>query len=266
MPDMTNHVPTAEYGQGSRHFSLATGSPGELGLLKALGETFGQVADATMLWHKNGTGQSLKLLKEKQVDMVMVHAPVEIERALAQGWATSKTLIGSNEFYIVGPQSDPAGIADAKDAIDAYRRIATGGFPFISRGDNSGTHQKEMALWAEAQIVPGGAGYIATGDFMTASLKIANSNSAYFMTDSSTWIMEQSVAPALQILFRGDRRLVNVYHALLAPPGTTAGRDAAAAFVAFVASPAGQQIIREYGAGLHPQALYNDADYARQYE
>lgn len=266
MRDMTNHVPTAEYGQGSRRFSLATGSPGELGLLKVLGEAFGRAADATMLWYKNGTGQSLKLLQEKQVDMVMVHAPDEIDRAIAQGWATGKTLIGSNEFYIVGPKNDPAGIADARDAVEGYRRIAAGGFPFISRGDSSGTHQKEMQLWDEAQISPEGNWYIVTRDFMTASLKRAETEGGYYMTDSSTWIMEQSQAPSLKILFGGDRRLVNIYHALLAPSGGTVGREIAASFVDFVASSEGQEIIREFGARQFAEALYNDANYARQYE
>lgn len=291
MQGMTINDPAVQYGPGPRYFHLATGSPGELGLLKALGEAFGLRADAALVWHKNGTGQSLRLLKERKVDMVMVHAPDAIEHAVAQGWATGKTLIGSNEFYMVGPADDPADIANAADAIDAYRRIAAGGFPFISRGDNSGTHQKEMLLWSEAGrntptlplvaapqegeappgvarpgAQPAGDWYIVTGDFMTASLKRAETERGYYMTDSSTWIMGRGLAPSLRILFRGDRRLVNVYHALLAPAGSTPGHDMAQQFVAFLASIEGQQIIREFGAGQYPEALYNDANYARQYE
>jgi tungstate transport system substrate-binding protein len=260
----------ATYGGGSNRFSLATGSPGELGLLKALGDAFSKEADATLVWVKAGTGQSLKLLKEKKVDMAMVHAPAQVDQAIAEGWAVGKKLIGSNEFYIVGPASDPAGISSAQSAADAYRRIAEAKAKFVSRGDNSGTHQKEMQIWGKAGIKPEGVWYIVTKDFMTASLKVANSNSAYFMSDSSTWIMEQGVAPSLKILFRGDRFLVNTYHAIVAPPGATkdasSGRDTAEKFVAFVASPAGQKIIREYGAGLYPEALYNDAAYATKYD
>lgn len=257
---------TAEYGSGAHKFSLATGSPGELGLLKALGEAFGKQADATLLWVKAGTGQSMSLLKERKVDMAMVHAPTQVDKAITDGWAVGKTLIGSNEFYIVGPATDPAGIAQTKDVADAYQRIATVKAKFVSRGDNSGTHQKEMQVWAKANVKPEGDWYIVTKDFMTASLKRADSEGAYFMSDSSTWIMEQGVAPSLKILFRGDRFLVNTYHAIVAPAGATAGRDTAAKFIAFVASPAGQKIIREYGAGQYPQALYNDADYAKQYD
>ena len=256
----------ATYGQGSHRFSLATGSPGELGLLKVLAEEFARRADASMTWVKAGTGQSLKLLQEKKVDMVMVHAPAQVDLAVMQGWATGKTLIGSNEFYIVGPKADPAGIAGAKDAADAYRRIAAGRSPFVSRGDNSGTHQKEMAVWKAAGVQPEGAWYLVTKDFMTASLKRANAEGAYFMTDSSTWIMEKAVAPDLVILFRGDRFLVNTYHALAAPRGQTPGAETAEKFIAFVASADGQKIIIEYGRDQFGEAVYNDAAYARQFE
>lgn len=256
----------ATYGSGRNRFSLATGSPGELGLLKLLAEEFARQADAQMVWVKAGTGVSLKLLQDKKVDMAMVHAPAQVEKALKDGWATGKTLIGSNEFYIVGPKSDPANIARAESAADAYQRIAKAGAPFVSRGDNSGTHQKEMQVWQKAGIQPAGAWYIVTKDFMTASLKRANAEKAYFMSDSSTWIMEKGVAPDLAILFRGDKFLVNTYHALTAPPGATPGRDTAEKFVAFVASPAGQKIIADYGRDRFGEGLYNDEAYARQYE
>jgi tungstate transport system substrate-binding protein len=252
----------ATYGNGKNRFSLATGSPGELGLLKLLAEDFARQADAQMVWVKAGTGVSLKLLQEKKVDMAMVHAPAQVDKALKDGWATGKTLIGSNEFYIVGPKQDPANIAKADSAADAYQRIAKAGAPFVSRGDNSGTHQKEMQVWQKAGIQPGGTWYIVTKDFMTASLKRANAEKAYFMSDSSTWIMEKGVAPDLTILYRGDKFLVNTYHALTATPG----RDTAEKFIAFVASPAGQKIIADYGRDRFGEGLYNNEAYARQYD
>ncbi len=256
----------ATYGTGENHFSLATGSPGELGLLKLLAEEFARRADAQMVWVKAGTGASLKLLQEKKVDMVMVHAPAQVDKAIKDGWATGKTLIGSNEFYIVGPKGDPAGIARAESAADAYQRVAKAGARFVSRGDNSGTYQKEMQIWQKAGIQPAGTWYIVTKDFMTASLKRANAEGAYFMSDSSTWIMEKNVAPDLVILYRGDKFLVNTYHALTAPPGATPGRDTAEKFVAFVASPDGQKIIADYGRDRFGEGLYNDEAYARKYD
>jgi len=256
---------TEVYGTGPSRFSLATGSPGELGLLKSLAEAFAAKEGATMTWLKAGTGQSMKLLKERKVDMVMVHAPGEEEKAVKEGWATDRTLIGSNEFYIVGPASDPAKIAGAASATDAYKRIAEAQAKFVSRGDNSGTHQKEMQIWKAAGIEPSGAWYIVTKDFMIASLKRASAEGACFMSDSSTWVSAKKDAPGLVILFRGDKRLVNTYHAMAAPAGATPGEATARKFIAFVASPEGQKIIRDFGADRFGEALYNDAAYARKY-
>ena len=148
--------PTAVYGAGADQFSLATGSPGELGLLKVLAETFGKQHNARMAWFKAGSGVSMKLLKDRQVDMIMVHAPAAEKQAVQDGWATKRILIGSNEFFIVGPAADPAKIAEAKTVVEAYRRIAAARAKFFSRGDNSGTHKKEMDLWKKAEITPPG--------------------------------------------------------------------------------------------------------------
>jgi tungstate transport system substrate-binding protein len=255
----------ATYGQGAKSFKLATGSPGELGLLQQLGEAFDKKEGARLVWIKAGSGASLNLLKTQQVDMIMVHAPEAVNKAIAEGWATGRTLIGSNEFYIVGPKNDPANIKSASSGADAYGKIAKAQSNFISRGDKSGTHQKEMDIWKKAGIAPQGNWYIVTNDFMTASLKKANAEKAYFMSDSSTWVAEKNVAPELQILYRGDPYLVNTYDALVAPVGTTENRDIAAKFIQFVASDEGQAIIRNYGKAQYKEALYNDAIYAKQY-
>ncbi len=155
---------------------------------------------------------------------------------------------------------------EATGASDAYQRISRVGARFVSRGDNSGTHKKEIQIWQRADIQPSGAWYIVTNDYMTASLKRANAEGAYFMSDSSTWIMEKAIAPDLVILYRGDKFLVNTYHALTSPPGMTPGREAAEKFVAFVASPDGQKIMSTYGRNRFDEALYNDEVYARQYD
>ena len=257
--------PEAIYGQCEKSFKLATGSPGELGLLQALGEAFDKKEGARLIWIKAGSGASLNLLKNQQVDMIMVHAPEAVNKAIADGWATNRTLIGSNEFYIVGPKSDPANIKSSTSGADAYSKIAKAQANFISRGDKSGTHQKEMDIWKKAGITPEGNWYIVTNDFMTASLKRANSDNAYFMSDSSTWVAEKDVAPKLVILYRGDKYLVNTYDALAAPAGSTPDRDIAVKFIQFVASDEGQSIIRNYGKSKYQEPLYNDAAYAKQY-
>ena len=254
------------YGDGPHKFSLATGSPGELGILKVLGETFGKENNATLCWIKAGSGDSLNLLKEKKVDMIMVHAPAAEKKALAEGWAILQKLIGSNEFYIVGPPNDPAKISEAKSAADAYKRIASAKAKFFSRGDNSGTHKKEMDVWAMAEIIPSGDWYIVTKDFMTATLKRADTEKGYFMTDSSTWVAERKNMPNLKILFRGDKFLINTYHTLAQPTGSTPGAVIAARFIDFVVSENGQKLIRDFGREQYGEGLYNDAAYAKQYD
>jgi tungstate transport system substrate-binding protein len=259
--------PCAEtYGTGPARFRLATGSPGELGLLKELADPFLAANGAALCWVKAGSGESLQFLSSKQVDTIMVHAPAAEKKAVEEGWAVNRTLLGSNEFYIVGPEGDPARIAEAGTAAEAYGKIAAAGARFFSRGDNSGTHRKELAVWKQAGVEPSGAWYIVTEDFMTATLKRANDESGYFMTDSSTWVAEKDNNPKLKVLFRGDKFLVNTYHALCVPPGATPQAALAASFIDFVASDAGQKIVRDYGADRFGTGLYNDAAYARQYD
>ncbi len=257
------------YGPGANRFSVATGSPGELGILKALGEAFGKKHEATLCWIQAGSGESLKLLRDKKVDMIMVHAPAAEKKAIEEGWAVKRTLIGSNEFYIVGPPGDPAGVSTTKAAAEAYLRIAKAGAKFFSRGDNSGTHKKELEIWRKAGVEPSGEWYIVTRTFMTATLRRANEEQGYFMTDSSTWAAEGKNVPGLKILLRGDRFLINTYHALAQPTqptGATAGARAAAKFIDFVASTEGQAIVRDYGKELNGAGIYNDAAYAAQYD
>jgi len=257
---------TESYGTGTNKFSLATGSPGELGLLKVMAEQFAQKNQATLCWVKAGSGESMKFLKEKQVDMIMVHAPAAEKKAVEEGWATKRVLIGSNEFYIVGPAGDPAGIKKAKTAAEAYTLIANSKSKFFSRGDNSGTHKKEMDAWKNAGIQPAGDWYIVTKDFMMATLKRADAEKGYFMTDSSTWVSVRKEMKNLQILFRGDVFLVNTYHTLLQPEGSTPGQKAAAQFIDFVSSADGQKIIATYGKDKYGEGIYNDAEYAKKYD
>lgn len=256
---------TAVYGNGDNLFTLATGSPGELGLLEKLADEFNNTNDTTMCWKKAGSGKSLKLLQDKKVDLILVHAPAAEKKAITEGWAIKRTLIGSNEFYIVGPKYDPAGIADSTSVAEAYAKIAAHKSYFLSRGDNSGTNKKELAIWKTTGLNPEGEWYIITKDFMMATLKKANNLKGYFMTDSSTWVAGQKMLTELEILFRGDPVLINTYHGLCQPVGATDGQPAASKFIDFIGSPEGQTIIRNYGKNLYGQPMYNDAEYAKQY-
>lgn len=256
---------TAAYGNGATVVTLATGSPGELGLVEALSNEFCTTHDVKICWRMAGSGESLKLLQNKEVDLIMVHAPAAEQAAVQEGWAIQRTLIGSNEFYIVGPPDDPAKIAQASTAAEAYTLIANAQAKFLSRGDNSGTHTKELAIWKLAGIDPSGEWYIVTKDFMLATLKKANEIGGYFMTDSSSWVQAKAELPNLKILFRGDQVLINTYHALCQPEGATPAQKFAAQFVEFLGSEQGQKIIGSFGQEQYGEALYNDAAYAKQY-
>jgi tungstate transport system substrate-binding protein len=254
------------FGDGNPTVRLATGSPGELGLLEELAQAFNNLNKTSICWVKAGSGKSLKLLNQKNVDMVMVHAPAAEKKAVQEGWAIKRTLIGSNEFYIVGPKSDPAGIAAAKSASDAYARIAKSQSTFLSRGDNSGTHKKELAIWKKTGINPEGNWYIPTKAFMMATLKKADQVKGYFMTDSSTWVAGKSDLHNLKVLFRGDPMLINTYHGLCLPKDNGDAQVVAAKFIDFLSSEDGQKIIGAYGKNLYGEAMYNNAEYAEQYD
>ena len=260
----------AKYGNNDLTFRLATGSPGELGLLKELANAFNARHHSSMCWIKAGSGKSLKLLKAKKVDIVMVHAPAAEKKAIAEGWAIKRTLIGSNEFYIVGPKDDPAGIAHAKTASEAYAKIAKAKANFLSRGDNSGTNKKELAIWKKSGIKPQADSssnwYIITKDFMMATLKKADHIKGYFMTDSSTWVAGKKDLKNLKILFRGDPVLINTYHGLCQPVNGDKKQVIASQFIDFLSSDKAQRILRDYGKNFYGEGMYNDAEYAKQYD
>ena len=263
-----NHPPIqAEYGKGSLSLHVATGSPGALGLLKALAEPFCSENDCNIKWSKLGSGASLKALKAQQVDLVMVHAPKAEQKAVTEGWATHRTLFGSNEFYILGPKSDPAGIKQATSAHAAYQKIAQTGATFFSRADNSGTHKKEMMIWRKAKITPQGDWYIKTHTFMTPSLLRADKEQAYFMSDSSTYYANKAKLHNLAILYRGDPILINVYHALSMRQQAKTNQKSKVAkrFIDYLASRRGQKILDEYGKKEFGTALYSNAQYAKKW-
>jgi tungstate transport system substrate-binding protein len=177
---------------------------------------------------------------------------------VADGWATGRRLIGGNAFWILGPADDPAKVAAASDAADAMRRIQDAGAKFVSRGDNSGTHQKENQLWQAAGRQPTWPGVIVTRDFMTASMRRANDDGAYFLTDSSTFIAERRNMPRLVKLFAGGELLANPYHTLyLADP--TPGTAMARRFGDYLASEPVQALLRSFGVDRFGEPMYLDA-------
>ena len=257
----------AVYGQGDQVLRIATGSPGALGLLKEIGLPFCRENDCRIKWLKRGSGASLQALKEGLVDVVMVHAPQAEKEAVEQGWAANRTLLGSNQFYIVGPGSDPAGIRTAGSAAEAYARVAEAQAPFFSRADNSGTHKKEMHIWDLAGVEPQGDWYIKTHDFMGPTLMKADKASGYFMTDSSTFMVKEARLENLAVLFTDDPLLINVYHALMGNPQKLPGTNDALArkFLRYIGFGPGQAAYRTFGLEQYGQPLYKDAFAAQKY-
>jgi len=260
--------PKAIYGTGQSTLVVATGSPGALGLLKALADPFCRDNNCRLVWFKKGSGASLAFMKAGKCDVIMVHAPAAEKKAVAEGWATHRTIIGANQFFIVGPKSDPAGIRNAKSAKEAYAMIVKAKAKFFSRGDNSGTNKRELKIWKLTGITPSGSWYIITHDFMGPTLMKADREQGYFMTDNSTYYVKKAKIKHLVPLFKGDPILINVYHALMPNPKRYPKRNTALArkFIDFVASSAGQTIIRTYGEKKYGRPLYQDAAVAKKLE
>lgn len=157
-----------------------------------------------------GTGQALKLGRAGDVDAILVHSRAAEEKFVEEGYGPHRREIMYNDFVVIGPASDPAGIKDATDAKDALARIAKAETPFVSRGDDSGTHKKERSLWADAGVDPAGDWYREAGAGMGASLNTASGMGAYILSDRASWLNFANKADQA-LLFAGDPVLFNQY-------------------------------------------------------
>ena len=157
-----------------------------------------------------GTGQALRLGEAGDVDAILVHSRSAEEKFVAQGYGTHRREIMYNDFIFIGPSEDPAAIGQAESAVDALTRIAKAEAPFVSRGDDSGTHKKEKSLWAAAGIDPAGGWYREVGAGMGAALNTASGLNAYIMSDRASWLNFGNKGD-LALLYSGDQVLFNQY-------------------------------------------------------
>ncbi|HPD61116.1 MAG TPA: substrate-binding domain-containing protein [Thermodesulfobacteriota bacterium] len=242
---------------------LATGSPYELGLVDALFTEFKKEVPCELKVTKAGSGDSLRLLKTGKVDLIIVHAPEAEQQVVKEGWALNRTYLGGNDFVILGPREDPAGIKECKNVLCAYKKIADKKAVFVTRGDNSGTHKKELTIWEKAGIKPEGSWYRTSKDFMMAALQKAASENGYFMVDRSTYIVARKKNPNfnLAFLFEGDPMLINQYHVLTINPTRYPQANYALAkkFVEFLKGDSGQKIIGSFGKEKFGESLYFSA-------
>jgi tungstate transport system substrate-binding protein len=197
-----------------------------------------------------GTGQALKNATNGDGDVVLVHSKPDEERFVAEGWGLKRHDVMYNDFVIVGPASDPAGIAALKDADEALEKIAKAETPFASRGDGSGTHRAEQKLWQDASIdakKSSGGWYLETGSGMGATLNTAVGKHAYTLTDLGTWLSFENKGD-FKVLVEGDPKLFNQYGGILVNPAKhpNVKADDGQAFVDWLISSDGQAAIASY--------------------
>jgi tungstate transport system substrate-binding protein len=200
-----------------------------------------------------GTGQALETGRRGDADVVFVHARAQEEQFVAEGYGVQRFDVMYNDFVLVGPSDDPAGLRGAETAADAMARIAAAGASFASRGDDSGTHVAERGLWAAAGIEPAGGWYLSTGSGMGATLNTAAQVPAYALTDRGTWLSFANRGP-LEIVFQGDPVLFNPYGIILVNPERHphVKVEQGQAFIDWIISPAGQAAIASFTLNGEP--------------
>ena len=193
-----------------------------------------------------GTGKALRLGESGDVDVLLVHAPASERRFIELGYGVSRKEVMANDFVIVGPKSDPANLRKAASAADAFNRLRRSKSLFVSRGDDSGTHKKELAIWKTAGHADWGPWRLEVGQGMGRSLQIADELQAYLLIDRGTWIFHKQQT-SLELLYGGGERLRNPYGVLAVNPQRHRINIAGAmAFIDWLTSPRGQTAIGDY--------------------
>lgn len=243
---------TANAEKGKVLMMATTTSTDNTGLLDEMAPAFTKATGIELRWTATGTGKALKLGENCDVDILMVHAPPAEKKFVAAGYGTHRREIMYNDFVIIGPWADPAGIKgkSIKDALSALKAHSA---VFVSRGDNSGTHKKELSLWKAADLpVPEKEKwYIQTGQGMLTTINIAAERNGYTMTDRGTYIKyadNMGGDPALKILVEGDTVLLNQYSviAIDAKHCPKAKSELADAFINWITGPDAQQRIKDF--------------------
>lgn len=224
-----------------------TTSTDNTGLLNVLNQAFTESTDVKVAVIAIGTGQALKLGANGDVDVALVHAPQAELEFVENGFFIDRRYVMYNDFVLVGPADDPAGIASAKTLRQAMQNIAESGSRFVSRSDDSGTHKKELELWQDANISPSGSWYVQAGQGMGAVLKIADEMSGYALTDRGTQIAYQDKM-RLKLLFEGGAMLSNPYHIMAVNPDKHPHVQSAIAkqYIDFVTGESGKQVIESF--------------------
>lgn len=252
------------YGVGAdnKQLTLATTtSVNDSGLMDYLRPIFEQDTGIKLKIISQGTGQAVRTGKDGNADVLLIHDRTSEEQFVAQGFGLQRIEIMYNYFIIAGPQDDPAGIlknsGQKADAAQAFRQIAVSKSPFISRGDDSGTHKKELSLWKGLQMNPAGAWYIAAGKGMGDVLMMAGEKGAYTLTDKATYLAMKDKLD-LQIVVDAAPDLRNQYTAIAVNPAKHQGinQTGAEQFIHWLTSERVLKIIAEYGKDKYGEGLF----------
>lgn len=204
-----------------------------------------------------GTGQALKMGEEGNADVLLVHSPKSELDLLDKGFGKDRLLVMHNDYVIVGPKDDPAGIKDINDAVDAFKKIAEAKSTFVSRGDDSGTNKMELSLWKSDSITPEGDWYLQSGQGMGETLRIASEKVGFTLTDRGTYLALRDTLQ-FDVLVEGDPALLNIYHVITVNPDKwpKVNYIGAKAFADFLVSPDTQKLIGEFGVDKFGQPLF----------
>ena len=254
-------APTARPAPESPDVILATTtSTQDSGLLDVLVPLFEEHTGYRVKTIAVGTGQALQMGQEGNADVLLVHAPASEKTFMEGGYGKDRFLVMHNDFIFVGPASDPAAIKGGSDAVVALTKIHEAAASFVSRGDKSGTHSKELALWKSAGLDPAtekASWYIESGQGMGATLTIASEKSAYTLTDRATYLATRANLQ-LGLLVEKDNALLNVYHVITVNPELwpKVNYDGAIAFAKWLTEPGIQSLISEFGVNEFGEPLF----------
>lgn len=234
-----------------------TTSTVDSGLLDVLVPEFEKKTGYKVKTIPNGTGAALKMGEDGNADVLLVHAPASEKKLVDNQTAINYQLVMHNDFIIVGPANDPAGVKATKTSADAFKAIAAKQAIFVSRGDDSGTDKKEKDLWKAAKITPSGAWHQESGSGMGQTLNIASEKNGYTLTDRATFLANKKNLK-LEIVLEGEASLLNIYHVMQVNPEKfpKVNKDGAKAFVDFMVSPETQKLIGEFGKDKFGQSLF----------
>jgi tungstate transport system substrate-binding protein len=249
---------TAACGGGKEIILATTTSTQDTGLLDELLPRFKEETGYNVKVIAVGSGEALSMADRGDADAVLAHAPSSEQALVDKGSVINRQLVMHNDFVIVGPANDPAGIKGMESAVEALTTIADQKAPFISRGDDSGTDKLEKSLWKKAGLDPQGQGwYEESGQGMGATLQITSQRGAYTISDRGTYLAQSSNLD-LEVLVEGDPVLLNIYHVMQVNPERfdRVNGEGGQAFVEFMVSKETQDIISKFGVDKYGRPLF----------